>query len=224
MIKFFKRIFGKSERHDSDNRVSQQFNQESTGEENTPMKKILVVGLGNIGPEYVGTRHNLGFMAADRLAEIHDASFSSCRYGDMAKFRIKNCAIYLLKPSTFMNLSGVAVRFWMNKEKIELQNLLVIVDDLALPFGTIRMRAGGSDAGHNGLKNIADQLGTNRYSRLRFGIGSEFGTGHQVDFVLGAFPPEERVKLPERLDMVADAVKAFALSGINFAMTHYNNK
>lgn len=223
MLEFLKRIFTKSERHDEEHRVSQQFtNGQSLKEE--PMKKVLVVGLGNIGPEYAGTRHNLGFMAADKIAEVNGAAFSSCRYGDMARFRIKNCAVSLLKPSTFMNLSGVAVRYWMNKEKIELQNLLVIVDDLALPFGTIRMRAGGSDAGHNGLKNIAEQLGTNKYARLRFGIGNEFGAGHQIDFVLGAFPPEEKAKLPDRLDVVADAVKAFALSGINFAMTHYNNK
>lgn len=221
MIKFLKRLFNK-ERHGAEHRVSQLIDNNKS--EDSDMKKVLVVGLGNIGKEYEETRHNLGFMAADRIAEINNGTFASCRYGDMAKFNIKNCRVMLLKPSTFMNLSGVAIRYWMNKEKIELQNLLVIVDDIALPFGTIRMRAGGSDAGHNGLKNIAEQLGTNRYARLRFGIGSNFATGSQVNYVLGDFDSEERGKLKERLDVVADAVKAFCLSGINFAMTNYNNK
>lgn len=188
------------------------------------MRKYLVVGLGNIGPDYVGTRHNAGFMIADTLAAAAGAEFKSCRYGDMADFNVKNCNIKLLKPSTFMNLSGVAVRFWMNKEKLPLENLLVLVDDLALPFGAIRLRAGGSDAGHNGLKNIASELGTNRYARLRFGIGNDFSAGGQIDFVLGKFDADEREKLPERLQIAADAVKAYCLSGINFAMTHYNNK
>lgn len=186
--------------------------------------KYLVVGLGNIGPEYVGTRHNAGFMVADKLVESAGGSFESCRYGDMAKIRVKNKVLLVLKPSTFMNLSGVAVRYWMNKEKLPLSNLLVIVDDLALPFGTIRLRGNGSDAGHNGLKNIAAELGTQNYARLRFGIGNEFPRGGQIDFVLGKFPAEEQAQLPERLGVAADAVKAFALSGLSFAMTQYNNK
>ena len=188
------------------------------------MKKYLIVGLGNIGPEYVGTRHNIGFMIADRLVESCGGSFASCRYGDMAKVRVKNCELLVLKPSTFMNLSGVAVRYWMNKEKLPLENLLVLVDDLALPFGAIRMRTGGSDAGHNGLKNIASELGTQAYGRLRFGIGSDFPRGGQIDYVLGRFPQEETEKMPGRLDVAVDAVKAYALSGMSFAMTHFNNK
>lgn len=188
------------------------------------MKRYLIVGLGNIGSEYVGTRHNIGFMVADRLVESCGGSFTSCRYGDMAIVKIKNCELMVLKPSTFMNLSGVAVRYWMNKEKLPLENLLVIVDDLALPFGTIRMRSGGSDAGHNGLKNIASELGTQSYARLRFGIGNDFPKGGQVDWVLGKFPPEEKAALPEREDIAVEAIKAFALSGLSFAMTHYNNK
>ncbi|MDE5675050.1 MAG: aminoacyl-tRNA hydrolase, partial [Muribaculaceae bacterium] len=127
-----------------------------------------------------------------------------------------------LKPSTFMNLSGVAVRFWMNKEKMPLENLLVIVDDLSLPFGAIRIREKGSDAGHNGLKNIAEQLGTQNYARLKFGVGNNFPKGGQIDFVLGKFPPEEQKQLPEKLKKASDAVKAFCLSGAGFAMTHYN--
>lgn len=188
------------------------------------MKKFLIVGLGNIGAEYEGTRHNAGFMVADRLAADAGVAFQSCRYGDMATVKVKNCVLMVLKPSTFMNLSGVAVRYWMNHEKLPLENLLVVVDDIALPFGALRMRTGGSDAGHNGLKNIAEQLGNNRYSRLRFGVGNDFPRGGQIDFVLGKFPPEEQAQLPERLGVAADAVKAFCLSGAAFAMNHFNNK
>lgn len=186
--------------------------------------KYLIVGLGNIGPEYADTRHNIGFMAADKLAADAGVAFESCRYGDMARFRVKNKILMVLKPSTFMNLSGTAVRYWMNKEKLPLQNLLVIVDDLALPFGTIRLRGNGSDAGHNGLKNIASELGTQNYARLRFGIGNGFPQGGQVDFVLGKFPPQETEQLPARLEVAADAVRAYCLSGLSFAMTNFNNK
>lgn len=207
-MNWWKRLFGKPEKTDTD----------------VDMKKFLIVGLGNIGPEYVGTRHNAGFMVADRLAADAGVAFQSCRYGDMATVKVKNCLLMVLKPSTFMNLSGVAVRYWMNHEKLPLENLLVVVDDIALPFGVLRMRTGGSDAGHNGLKNIAEQLGNNRYSRLRFGVGNDFPRGGQIDFVLGKFPPEEQSQLPERLGVAAEAVKAFCLSGPAFAMTHYNNK
>lgn len=189
-----------------------------------PNMKYLVVGLGNIGPDYVGTRHNIGFMVADKLAQDAGAQFESCRYGDMARFRVKNKQLMVLKPSTFMNLSGVAVRYWMNKEKLPLQNLLVIVDDIALPFGAIRLRGNGSDAGHNGLKNIASELGNQNYARLRFGIGNDFPKGGQIDYVLGKFPPEEADKLPERIEIAADAVRAYCLSGLSFAMTNFNNK
>lgn len=188
------------------------------------MKKFLIVGLGNIGPDYAGTRHNVGFMIADRLAEEAGVQFSSCRYGDMATFNVKNCRLMVLKPSTFMNLSGVAVRFWMNKEKMPLENLLVLVDDLALPFGKIRIRPSGSDAGHNGLKNIASELGTQNYARLRFGIGNDFSRGGQVNFVLGKFEGDEKRELPERIGVAADAVKTFCLAGCADAMTRFNNR
>ncbi len=186
------------------------------------MKKYLVVGLGNIGPDYVGTRHNAGFMVVDVLAERAGATWKSCRYGDMATIRIKNCELMLLKPSTFMNLSGVAVRYWMNQEKLPLENLLVVVDDLALPFGTIRLKQRGSDGGHNGLKNIASELGNPNYARLRIGVGSEFSRGHQIDYVLGVFTPDERKELPAILDKAADCVSAYCLSGPAFAMNHFN--
>ncbi len=194
----------------------------STSANEDNMKKYLIVGLGNIGAEYEGTRHNAGFMVADELASSCGATFKSCRYGEMAICKVKNCELMVLKPSTFMNLSGVAVRYWMNAEKLPLENLLVIVDDLALPFGTLRLRLKGSDAGHNGLKNIAQELGNQNYARLKFGIGNEFAKGAQINFVLGKFPPEEREKIPEILKRAAECVKAFCLSGPAFAMNHYN--
>lgn len=190
-------------------------------EENN-MKRYLIVGLGNIGPDYEGTRHNAGFMVVDTIAERAGATWKSCRYGDKCEVRIKNCELMLLKPSTFMNLSGVAVRYWMNQEKLPLENLLIVVDDLALPFGTIRLKQRGSDAGHNGLKNIAAELGNINYARLRIGVGNEFSRGHQIDFVLGKFPEEERKQLPEILDKAADCVQAYCLSGPAFAMNHFN--
>ena len=199
------------------------------GEEKFPppqsddMKRFLIACLGNMGPEYVDTRHNAGFMVADTLAEEAGVAFQSKRYGDMAIVKVKNCELVLLKPSTFMNLSGQAVRYWMNQLKLPLQNLLVVVDDLALPFGTIRLRKSGSDAGHNGLKNINEQLGTQNYARLRFGVGNDFARGAQINFVLGKFPPEERKELPELLKKAADCVKAFCLSGPDFAMNRYNH-
>lgn len=186
------------------------------------MKKFLIACLGNMGPEYVDTRHNAGFMVADTLAEEAGKTFESKRYGDQARIRVKNCELIVLKPSTFMNLSGVAVRYWMNKEKLPLENLLVVVDDMAIPFGTIRIRKQGSDAGHNGLKNIASELGTQNYARLRFGIGNGFARGAQVDYVLGKFPPDEMKEMSQVLKKAADAVKAFCLSGADFAMTHFN--
>ena len=187
------------------------------------MKRFLIACLGNIGPEYVGTRHNAGFMVADTLAEEASVRFESKRYGDMAVVRVKNCELMVLKPSTFMNLSGVAVRYWMNHEKLPLENLLVVVDDLALPFGTIRLRKSGSDAGHNGLKNIADQLGTQAYARLRFGVGNDFPKGGQIDFVLGRFPEEEQRQLPDVLKRAADAVRTFCLAGTDMAMNRFNH-
>ncbi len=209
MIKFFKSLFG------GKNDVA------ASNEENN-VKRFLILCLGNIGSDYEGTRHNAGFMVGDAIADESGVAFKSCRYGDMAIVKVKNCELMLLKPSTFMNLSGVAARFWMNKEKLPLENLLVIVDDISLPFGAIRIRERGSDAGHNGLKNIAEQLGTQNYARLKFGVGNDFPKGGQIDYVLGKFPPEEAKELPEKLKKASEAVKAFCLSGASFAMTHYN--
>ncbi len=209
MIKFFKSLFG------GKNDVA------ASNEENN-VKRFLILCLGNIGSDYEGTRHNAGFMVGDAIADESGVAFKSCRYGDMAIVKVKNCELMLLKPSTFMNLSGVAARFWMNKEKLPLENLLVIVDDISLPFGAIRIRERGADAGHNGVKNIAEQLGTQNYARLKFGVGNDFPKGGQIDYVLGKFPPEEAKELPEKLKKASEAVKAFCLSGASFAMTHYN--
>ena len=186
--------------------------------------KFLIVGLGNIGAEYQGTRHNIGFTILDALAAASNVVFSSQRYGSVAEMRLKNQRLVLLKPSTYMNLSGEAVRYWMQKEKIELDHVLVVVDDLALPFGTIRLRGKGADGGHNGLKNINALVGSQNYARLRFGIGSDFPEGAQVDYVLGSLTSEEQQLLPERVGKAIDAIKAYCLSGLSFAMTNYNNK
>jgi PTH1 family peptidyl-tRNA hydrolase len=189
------------------------------------MIKYLVVGLGNIGPEYRKTRHNMGFMVVDRFAEKNNApAWEDRRYGFVNRVTIKGRQIVLLKPSTFMNLSGNAVRYWMKEENIALENLLVVVDDLALPVGELRLKPKGSDAGHNGLKHIADILGTQAYARLRFGIGNEFPRGGQVDFVLGEFDEEDQKILPERIDVACEMIKSFCLAGINITMNQFNKK
>ena len=191
--------------------------------EDTGMK-YLIVGLGNIGDEYDGTRHNIGFRVLDALAKASNISFEDKRYGFVGMGRIKNAELVLLKPSTYMNLSGNAVRYWMNKENILPENLLVICDDLALPFGKLRLRPSGSDGGHNGLKNIASVLCSQQWARIRFGVGNDFPRGTQIDFVLGQFEPEELEKMDERVGIACEMIKAFCLSGITFAMNNYNNK
>lgn len=186
--------------------------------------KYLIVGLGNIGAEYVGTRHNIGFMIADRLVDDAHGKFSTERYGDVARIRVRNRQLVVLKPSTYMNLSGNAVRYWKDKENIDIANVLVLVDDIALPFGAIRIKPSGSDAGHNGLKNIAAVLATQAYPRLRFGVGNDFPRGCQIDYVLGQFTDEQKKELPARVGVAVDAVKEFCLAGIQNAMCNYNNK
>lgn len=186
--------------------------------------KYLITGLGNIGSEYLGTRHNIGFRVVNHLVDDLNGSFSDERYGAIARVRAKNAELIVLKPNTFMNLSGNAVRYWLQKENIPVENLLVVVDDLALPFGTLRLKPQGSDAGHNGLKNIAQMLSTQNYARLRFGIGNDFPRGGQVDFVLGEFTDEDLKTMDERLELAGEMVKSFALSGIQFTMNHFNKK
>lgn len=186
--------------------------------------KHLIVGLGNIGDEYRGTRHNIGFMILDALAEASNISFTTERYGDVGKGRIKNQQVVLLKPSTYMNLSGNAVRYWKDKENIDIDNILILVDDIALPFGAIRIKPSGSDAGHNGLKNIAQMLGTQNYARLKFGIGNDFPKGCQIDYVLGHFTVEQRQMLPVRIDKAVEAINDAVLVGLQDAMCKFNNK
>ena len=186
--------------------------------------KYLVVGLGNIGAEYADTRHNIGFMVLDAFAEASNITFSTERYGDIGRCRLKNKQLVLLKPSTYMNLSGNAVRYWQQKENIPLENILVVVDDVALPFGAIRIKPSGSDAGHNGLKNIAAMLGTQAYARLRFGIGNDYPRGAQVEYVLGRFTPEQQAALPERIKVACEALSEYVLAGAQTAMCKFNNK
>lgn len=189
------------------------------------MIKYLIVGLGNIGPEYHETRHNIGFMAVDALAKANNAApFVDKRYGFTTSFSIKGRQLILLKPSTFMNLSGLALRYWMQKKNIPLENVLIVVDDIALPLGSLRLKGKGSDAGHNGLKHIAATLGTQNYARLRFGIGNGFPKGGQVDYVLGHFSDEDRKILDERLAEAGEIIKSFCLAGINITMNQFNNK
>jgi peptidyl-tRNA hydrolase, PTH1 family len=184
--------------------------------------KYLIVGLGNIGEGYEDTRHNIGFMALDAMAKASDAFFSDRRYGFVSSIKYKGRDFILLKPSTYMNRSGNAVRYWMKKEKIPAENLLVIVDDIALPLGNIRMRPKGSDGGHNGLAHINTILGTNEYARIRIGIGNSFRKGSQVNYVLGNWDPEEKKFLEERIAIVVEMIKSFGTAGTELTMTAFN--
>ena len=184
----------------------------------------LIVGLGNIGPEYLFTRHNIGFMAVDYLARQKDIKFSTDRLGSITSYKLKGKTIYLLKPNTYMNLSGKAVKYWMEKENIPLENILIITDDLNLSFGAIRIRKKGSDGGHNGLKSVQATLNTSDYNRFRFGISDEFKKGKQVDYVLGEWDEAEKTALPERLEIASEIIKSFGTAGIENTMSNFNGK
>jgi peptidyl-tRNA hydrolase, PTH1 family len=189
-----------------------------------PMKKFLIAGLGNIGAEYANTRHNIGFKVLDHLATKAGLQFSQLRYGAVAEYKFKGRTFILLKPNTYMNLSGKAVKYWMEKENIELDHVLVITDDLNLPFGTIRIKPKGSNGGHNGLKSIEQVFGHANYPRFRFGISDEFKKGQQVDYVLGEWTLEENTLLQERLDTSIEVIRSFATSGLGNTMTTFNGK
>ena len=189
-----------------------------------PGRNFLVVGLGNIGAEYTNTRHNMGFMILDAWAQASNVVFDSRRYGDMAEVSWKGRKITLLKPSTYMNLSGNAVRFWLQKLGVPVENLVVICDDLNLPFGTVRMRKNGSDGGHNGLKNIQECIGTQNYTRIRIGIGNDFHAGEQIDFVLGTITDDQKAQMPEISSRVIEGVKNFCTIGPDRAMNYLNVK
>ena len=186
--------------------------------------KYLVAGLGNIGNEYAHTRHNIGFDILDALARVSNISFKDKRYGFVCEMKYRARTYVLLKPSTYMNLSGNAIRYWLKKEKLTVENLLVVVDDIALPFGTLRMRARGGDAGHNGLNHVQNILGTTNYARLRFGVGNDFYSGQQVDYVLSGWTEEQEKVLPERIEMASEIIKSFGVIGLQRTMNAYNNK
>jgi len=186
--------------------------------------KYLIVGIGNKGEEYKETRHNVGFKIVEKIAEKTDAPFSTANFGWMAEGKYKGRKVFLLKPDTYVNFSGNAVRYWMQKENIPLENLLIITDDLMLPFGTLRLKGKGSDAGHNGLKNIQQILNTQNYARLRFGISSDFSEGKQVDYVLGTWSDEEKEKLSERIEKFSEAALSFVFAGLQNTMNTFNGK
>ncbi|GLB48000.1 aminoacyl-tRNA hydrolase [Neptunitalea lumnitzerae] len=188
------------------------------------MKKFLIAGLGNIGAEYDETRHNIGFKILDAYAAKHELTFETAKLGSIATHKVKGRTLILLKPSTYMNLSGKAIRYWMEKEKIAVENILVITDDLNLPFGSIRLKGKGSDGGHNGLKDIQAQLQTTNYPRFRFGISDTFKKGQQIDYVLGKWSTEENDQLKERLEKSIEIIPSFALSGLNNTMNTFNGK
>ncbi len=188
------------------------------------MKKFLIVGLGNIGPKYEETRHNIGFKVLDSLAKKENVIFESLKLGDISEFKIKGRTAILLKPNTFMNLSGKAIKYWLNKEKIPLENLLVITDDIHIDFGMFRIKPKGSAGGHNGLKDTQEKLNTNSYSRFRFGVGGDFSKGKQVDYVLGEWTSGEQIDLSIRIDNAIDAIKSFILAGLPNTMNKFNGK
>lgn len=191
--------------------------------ETDPMKKFLIVGLGNIGEEYAETRHNIGFKILDEAAKANDFTFETAKLGDIGSYKVKGRTIICLKPSTYINRSGKALKYWMDKEKIPQSNVLVITDDINLPFGTIRVKTKGSNGGHNGLKDVELFLQTIKYNRYRFGVGADFGKGRQVEYVLGEWNDEEKALLPERLKKSTEIINSFALAGIARTMNQFNN-
>ncbi len=186
--------------------------------------KFLIAGLGNIGAEYADTRHNIGFGVVDFIAEKKEIIFANNRYAYITEFRYRGKTVFMIKPTTYMNLSGKAINYWLQSENIPKENLLVVTDDIALPFGTIRLRAKGSDGGHNGLKSIAESLNATDYARVRFGVGNDFGKGQQVNYVLGKWNADEMKLMPERLQLSCDLVLSFIAHGIIKTMNDFNNK
>ena len=223
MFDYFRRFFAFTKNSVSENtRERIKSYPDQAGE--VDMKKFLIVGLGNIGPKYHNTRHNIGFKTLDYLAEKENLTWETAKLGDITIYKVKGRSFLLLKPSTYMNLSGKAIKYWLDKEKIPLENLLVVTDDLNLPFGSIRVKIKGSDGGHNGLKDIQNVLQTTKYNRFRFGISNEFSKGSQIDYVLGDWSLDEEKQLPERLEISKKIIESFALAGINITMNSYNGK
>jgi len=210
MIEFFRKLLG--------------LKKDAYYTEGDSMKKFLIAGLGNIGPKYENTRHNIGFKIVDFLARENELTWETAKLGEVTVHKKKGRSFLLLKPSTYMNLSGKAVKYWLDKENIPLENLLVVTDDLNLQFGTLRVKTKGSDGGHNGLKDIQNVLQTTQYNRFRFGISDAFSKGRQVDYVLGEWDEEETKKLPERLEMASQIIESFGLAGIKETMNTFNGK
>lgn len=201
-----------------------KFSKKSIPVEENIMKKYLIVGLGNIGEEYANTRHNIGFKVLDHLVKSENLSFETQKLADVAVYKFKGRQFVLVKPNTYMNLSGKAVKYWLSKENVPIENLLIITDDLNLPFGTIRLKTKGSDGGHNGLKDIQNTLQSTNYNRFRFGISDAFSKGRQIDYVLGQWTEEETSKLPERLDKSVEVIKSFGTAGITITMNSFNGQ
>ena len=223
MIKWIRKLFSSPKTATNTDNMKPGFS--NTKKQYTNVSnKFLIVGLGNIGAEYVNTRHNIGFKVVDFLARKESVAFETVKLGSLAEYKFKGRTFLLLKPNTYMNLSGKAVKYWMEKENIPLENLFVITDDLNLSFGTIRIRKKGSDGGHNGLKNINLVLNTQEYTRFRFGISDEFKKGQQVDYVLGDWDENEKAKLPERLELASEIIKSFGTAGLENTMTTFNGK
>ena len=224
MIKWIQNLFSSTKTADNTLDRNPEVDEHNKNIINSVSTKFLIVGLGNIGAEYVNTRHNIGFKIVDFLAKKEGISFETVKLGALAQYRFKGRTFLLLKPNTYMNLSGKAVQYWMEKEKIPLENIFVITDDLNLSFGSIRIRPKGSDGGHNGLKNINLVLNTQNYARFRFGISDEFKKGKQVDYVLGDWDDTEKIALPERLEMASEIIKSFGTAGLENTMTSFNGK
>ncbi|MEO8253431.1 MAG: aminoacyl-tRNA hydrolase [Flavobacterium sp.] len=224
MIKWIQKLFSSTPKEENTDTMKLEVDENQKNNITNVSKKYLIVGLGNIGAEYVNTRHNIGFKVVDFLARKEGISFETVKLGALAEYKLKGRTFLLLKPNTYMNLSGKAVQYWMEKEKIPLENIFVITDDLNLSFGTIRIRSKGSDGGHNGLKNINLVLNTNEYARFRFGISDEFKKGKQIDYVLGEWNTAEHEALPERLEIASEIIKSFGTAGLEITMTTFNGK
>jgi PTH1 family peptidyl-tRNA hydrolase len=224
MIQWIKALLSTTETVKNTDEINPEGHENPKNNIENVSNKFLIVGLGNIGAEYVNTRHNIGFKVLDYFAKKESVTFETVKLGALAQYKFKGRSFFLLKPNTYMNLSGKAVHYWMDKENIPLENILVITDDLNLSFGTIRIKPKGSDGGHNGLKNINLVLNTNEYARFRFGISDEFKKGKQVDYVLGDWDDAEKIALPERLEISAEIIKSFCTAGLELTMTSYNGK
>lgn len=224
MLKWISDIFSSKQKEDQTDCMKPEVHEHQKNNIESVSNKFLIVGLGNIGAEYVNTRHNIGFKILDHFAKKEQLSFQTVKLGTLAEYKFKGRTFFLLKPNTYMNLSGKAVQYWMDKENIPLENIMAITDDLNLSFGTIRIKPKGSDGGHNGLKNINLILNTNQYTRFRFGISDEFKKGKQIDYVLGDWDDAEKTALPERLETAYEIIKSFGTAGLENTMTTFNGK